>query len=144
MPTLCCRRSLLGSSLSLAAALMLGACSIGADSGPLGAGVNMPAVGVTPQAFGFSVQARDFTFQQVYSPLSGDSLGVGLSVAGYGGGSALLEILDSTDAVVFSQQVSQSVAQGQTTVGGVSPYRVRLQFTHFTGVFALGVGQVTH
>jgi hypothetical protein len=137
MPTPRCRRSLIGSSLFLAAALALGACD--ADTGPVLVGVNTPAVGATPQGFGFSVQARDFTFQQVYSAPSADSLSVGLSVAGYGGGSALIEILDNTDAVIFSQEVTQGIAQGLTTVRGVSPYRVRLQFTHFTAAFALGV-----
>jgi hypothetical protein len=46
--------------------------------------------------------------------------------------------------VILSRQVAQNLAQGQTTVGGTPPYRVRLEFAHFTGTFALGVGQAAH
>jgi hypothetical protein len=134
---------LLLAAAALAAALV--ACNLETSTGPIGAGVNTPSVGVTTQGLGFAVQARDFTFQQVYSaPAEGDSLGVGLSVAGYGGGTVLLEIVDHAGTAILSQQVAHNIAQGQNTVGGTPPYRVRLEFAHFTGAFALGIGPVAH
>jgi hypothetical protein len=102
---------------------------------------NTPVVGVTAQGVGFSVRASDFSFEETYAaPTEGDSLVVGLAVLGYGGGTALLEITDSTGAMLHQQTVSQSIAQGQTTTGGTPPYQVHLRFSGFTGTFVLGVG----
>jgi len=102
---------------------------------------NKPVVGIAPQALAFSVVARGFSFEEYYpNPTQGDSLAVGLAVSGYAGGSALIEIFDSTGAARLHQTVTQSIAQGQTTVRGLPPYRVHLLFAGFTGVFALGVG----
>jgi hypothetical protein len=134
------RRARFPIALAVALGVGLAACreSTVDDSNQMA--TNTPAVGLTPQALGFSVVAQGFSFEQTYtSPTQGDSLAVGLAVTGYAGGSALIEIYDSTGARRLQQTVTQSIAQGQTTVHGSLPYSVHLLFTGFTGVFVLGV-----
>ncbi len=122
--------------LVLASSLAVGAC---ADTTAAGM-TNVPDVGVTSQSLGFSVQASHFSFEETYaSPTLGDSLVVGLAVLNYGGGTALVEVMDSSGTALARQIVTQSVAQGQTTIHGRPPYTVHLLFTEFTGTFALGV-----
>jgi hypothetical protein len=127
-------------ALAMALGCALAACRESTVSDPNGTATNTPAVGITPQALGFSVLARGFSFEETYaSPTQGDSLAVGLAVTGYAGGSALIEIFDSTGTRQFQQAVAQSIAQGQTTVRGSPPYRVHVLFVGFTGMLALGV-----
>ncbi len=125
--------------LLLAFGAALTGCTSVTDSGSTTT-ANVPAIGQTAQAFGFSVLAQDFTFEDRYaSPTQGDSVVVGLAVFGQVGGSALVEVADSTGTTLWQRTVTQSVAQGQTTVHGTPPYTVHLRFTGFSGVFALGV-----
>jgi hypothetical protein len=131
-----CLGVVLGLSLAVAA------CSD--TTGPGGQATNVPAVGVTPQSFGFAVQASNFTFEDTYaSPTQGDSLVVGLAVLGYQRGSALIEVRDSGGTAIDQRTVTQSIAQGQTTIHGTPPYTVHLLFTQFTGTFTLGVAAPT-
>ncbi len=128
----------IGLALAIAAALA-GCTSVTGDDGTVTT-ANSPAIGQTAQALGFSVLAQNFTFEDRYtSPTQGDSVVVGLAVVGQVGGSALIELSDSTGATLWQRTVTQSVAQGQTTVHGAPPYTVHLRFTGFSGVFALGV-----
>lgn len=132
-------RWLIGLAMALVAAQATCRESTGDDFN--GTETNTPVVGIAPQALAFSVVAQGFSFEANYpNPRQGDSLAVGLAVSGYAGGSALIEIFDSSGAKRLQQTVTQSLAQGQTTVRGSPPYRVHLLFVGFTGVFALGVG----
>jgi hypothetical protein len=128
-------------ALAMALGAALAACREPTGNALAATETNQPVVGITPRALAFSVVAQGFSFEETYaSPTQGDSLAVGLAVSGYAGGSALIEIFDSTGARRFEQAVSRSLAQGQTTVRGSPPYRVHLVFAGFTGVVALGVG----
>jgi hypothetical protein len=130
-------RSTLASALLVATA---GCVSLGEpNTGPNM--VNTPVVGAAGQGVGFQVVARNFTFDQTYAgPAVGDSLGVGLYVSSYGGGSALIEIVDSTATKQLQLPVSGNVIQAQSTVHGVPPYTLHVQFSNFSGVLVLGVG----
>ena len=104
---------------------------------------NIPIVAASGDGVGFTVVARDFTFDQSYAgPAQGDSVAVGLVVASYGGGSAQVEITDAAGVKQLQLPVTYNViqAQGQSMVRGTPPYTLHLQFTHFTGTFVLGVG----
>ncbi len=121
------------------AAAVAGCTAVTGEDGRSSA-TNLPAIGVTDQSLGFSVLARDFTFEDHYaSPTRGDSLVVGLAVTGDVGGSVLIEVTDSTGAMSWQRTVTQGVAQGQTTIHGTPPYTVHLRFTAFSGSFALAV-----
>lgn len=133
-----------GGVTALALSLSLGGCTSVTGTEYGGATPNLPSIGVTPQGVGFSVVARNFSYEDTYAaPTVGDSLVVGLSVLNYGGGSVLVEVTDSTGATKLQQTVQQNLAQGQTTIAGTPPYAVHILFTGFTGTFALGVAAST-
>jgi hypothetical protein len=101
------------------------------------AGTNTPSVDVGTQSFGFAVLARRFTFDREYAtvmPTSNARLSV--AIAQYGGGSALLEVRDATNSVVFSRQFTGNVAENAGVVQGTPPLRVRVSFSGFSGSFA--------
>ena len=126
-----------------AAALLLATACVSLDDNTTGPGsVNTPVVGAAGQGVSFTVSARGFTFDQTYQgPAAGDSIAVGLVVSGYGGGSALVEIVDGNTAKQLSLPVTGNLVQGQSTeVHGTPPYQLHVKFTNFTGVFVLGVG----
>lgn len=125
---------------AVAGAALAGGCVSLTDEG-VGGPENVPVVGVTSRSLGFTVQGRGFNFEQHYaSPTVGDSLAVGLTVVGYAGGTALIEVADSTGTLQLQQTVSQSIVQGTATVHGTPPYVVHLVFTNFSGTFSLGIG----
>lgn len=128
------------SVLASALLLALAAC-VSLDDSTGTATVNTPVIGAAGNGVAFQVTARDFTFDQRYAgPTTGDSLSVGLVVSAYGGGSALIEIVDSNAVKQLQVPVSGNVVQGQATVHGVPPYTLHVQFANFTGVLVLGVG----
>jgi len=130
--------------LALGFGLAIAACTDLMTTGVQGGAMNIPAVGITSESFGFAVQASNFSFEDTYaSPTQGDSLAVGLAVVGYLGGSALIEVRDSGGTAIDQQTVTQGIAQGKTTIHGTPPYTVHLLFTQFTGTFTLGVNAQT-
>lgn len=136
--------ALIPRALALAVAVAVAACSSETVVAPESQQFNAPAVGVTGQGLGFTVQASGFTFDGSYqSPTQGDSLAVGLTVTGYRGGSARLEIRDGSGATRYTLLITQGLAQGQVTVRGTPPYTVRLTFSSFSGQFALGVAAIS-
>ena len=133
-------RTPLHATLSALLVLALGGCDDADPQAILSTASNLPAVGARAEGLGFTVVARDFGFDQTYaSPTQGDTLDVGLAVTNFGGGAAILEITDAGGAVRHAQTITSNLAQGQAAVAGTPPYRVRLRFTAFTGVFVLGV-----
>jgi len=130
----------LGSAAILAGAL--GGCFTPTGDA-LGGPANSPVVAASGAGVGFTVAARDFTFDHSYAgPTRGDSVAVGLVVTNYTGGSALVEIVDANQVAQLQVPVSSNIvqAQGQAMVHGPAPYTVHVQFAHFTGVLVLGVG----
>ncbi|HXY68848.1 MAG TPA: hypothetical protein VEH62_05330 [Gemmatimonadales bacterium] len=135
-----CRTSVTRHFLVVAAASLAASCVSLTDDHGGSATVNVPVVGQTAQALGFSVQARGFSFEQRYgSPTQGDSLALGLAVVGYTGGSALIEVTDSSGTMRLQQTVTTSLAQGSTVIHGRPPYQVHLLFDAFSGAFTLAV-----
>jgi hypothetical protein len=130
----------------LAALALLVGCEVATSTDPskdpgLLPGVNTPAVGVTPTGFGFAVQARDFTYDQTYGPtVQQATIGVGISVANYTHGMALIEVRDAAGTLVFAQRISGNVAQGNTTASGTAPFTIHVAFDRFSGLVAIGVG----
>ncbi len=103
---------------------------------------NVPIVAVTSSSVAFTVSAANFSFDQTYfGPARADSVAVGLVVSGYTGGSARIEIVDSSGVKQLEMPVATNVveAQGASIVRGIAPFKVHLQFTGFSGVFVLGV-----
>lgn len=134
----------LGSTLPVAIVL---AGALAGCVNPTGEGVgsssNTPIVAASGGGVGFTVFAREFTFDQSYpGPTQGDSVALGLVVSNYTGGSAQVEILDANGVKQLQLPVTNNVvqAQGQSTVRGTPPYSLHVQFTRFTGTFVLGVG----
>jgi len=104
---------------------------------------NAPTVAASSDGLAFTVSGYDFTFDRTYpGPTRGDSVPIGIQVSGYAGGSATVELIDSSGATQLHLPVTGNVAEGQglSTVHGMAPYTVHLQFSHFSGVFVLGVG----
>ena len=104
---------------------------------------NVPVVAATGNGVAFTVSAYQFTFDASYGGIrQADSMAVGLVVSGYGGGSAQIEIVDSSGVQQLQVPVTQNVveATGQSMVHGTPPFTVHVQFTGFSGVFVLGVG----
>jgi len=109
----------------------------------LGRATNTPVIANSTGGLGFTVVARDFTFDQTYAgPAQGDSVSLGLVVSSYAGGTAQIEIIDADAVTQLQLPVTGNViqAQGQATVHGRPPYTLHVQFTHFSGAFVLGVG----
>lgn len=119
---------------------------IAADmSGPTASGANVPVVGMSDGQFGFAVTARDWTYDQSYSPnLSGGTLQIGLVVEGYTTGTGTLAVTDATDASVFAQNLAGNVAEGnRVTVHGTPPFRVHVATSHYTGTISVGIAPAT-
>jgi hypothetical protein len=128
--------------LAVVLAVVLAACFSPTGERPQ-TSTNIPIVAASGGGVGFTVVARDFTFDQSYAgPAQGDTVAVGLVVASYGGGSAQIEIIDANGVKQLQLPVTNNViqAQGQSTVRGTPPYTLHVQFTRFTGTFVLGVG----
>jgi hypothetical protein len=123
-------------------AVALAGCFTPTENG-IGNSSNTPIVATSGGGLGFTVVARDFTFDRTYAgPTQGDSVSIGLVVSSYAGGSAQIEIIDATTVRQLQLPVTGNViqAQGQATVHGTPPYTLHVQFTHFSGAFVLGVG----
>ncbi|HTT68597.1 MAG TPA: hypothetical protein VMF70_11250 [Gemmatimonadales bacterium] len=104
---------------------------------------NVPVLATATDGLAFTVSANDFTFDQSYvCPARGDSVNVSLVVSSYAGGSALIEISDSSGVKLVQLPVTQNIvaAQGRSSVLGTPPFTVHLQFTRFHGLLVLGVG----
>jgi hypothetical protein len=134
----------MGSGLPLAIVLAGGLTGCFTPTGDgMGTSPNIPIVAASSGGVGFTVVARDFTFDQTYAgPAQGDSVAIGLVVTGYAAGSAQVEIIDANGVKQLQLPVTYNVvqAQGQSTVRGTPPYTLHVQFTRFTGTFVLGVG----
>jgi hypothetical protein len=131
--------------LPLLFAVALTGCIVDASVAPglLGGTVsdNAPIVGVSSDGLGYSVSARNYSTTSVYGPmLKSTSVGVAVSVIGFGGGSAIVEVRDATGAVAFAQTITSNLAQANSVVRGAPPFNVKLTFSRFSGTFSLGVG----
>ena len=102
---------------------------------------NIPAVGFNPGQFSFAVTARNWTFDNTYSPNFGaGTLNVGMAITGYSGGDGLVTMTDADNAVVFNQTLAGNVANGTNiTVSGKAPFKVRIVANNYTGIVSLGV-----
>jgi len=127
------------------AALVLAGCIVDIASPNFGDGTthggtsstNVPSVDVGTQSFGFAVLAHRFTFDREYATvMQSSNARLSIAIAQYGGGSALLEVRDATNAVVFSRQFTGNVAENAGVVQGTPPLRVRVSFSGFSGSFA--------
>ena len=131
--------------LPLLLALVVNGCIIDASVAPglLGGTVsyNAPIVGVSSDGLGYSVSARNYSTSAHYGPLlKTTSVAVAVSVIGFGGGSAVVEIRDAPGALVYAQTVTSNLAQANSIVRGTPPFNVNLTFARFSGTFSLGVG----
>ncbi|MEM8558070.1 MAG: hypothetical protein AAGG50_09635 [Bacteroidota bacterium] len=98
-----------------------------------------PAVGNATDNFGFAVTAADFAFEQDYAlTFTGDATQVGLSVVGYTGGTASLELLADDGTVLYARNLAQNLAEGTQTVTG-RPARAVLRFEDYSGIVSIGV-----
>lgn len=106
---------------------------------------NMPVAGMDAGGFGFAVTARDWTYDQSYSPdLSGGTLQVGLVIAGYTRGTGLLSVTDASGASIFSQNLAGNLAAGNNTaIQGTAPFHVRVTTTGYSGIISLGINAGT-
>jgi hypothetical protein len=131
-------------ALSLCA-VMLNGCIVDASVAPglLGGSSsdNAPIVGVSSDGLGYSVSARSYSATAHYGPmLKTPSVAIAVSVIGFGGGSAFVEIRDANGSLAFTQTVTTNIAQANTVVRGAPPFSVTLTFSRFSGTFSLGVG----
>ena len=142
-------RSLRQIGLSLACSLLLisglSQCADANAPGTRDEFVNMPVAGMDKGGFGFAVTARDWTFDQSYSPdLSGGTLQVGLVIAGYTHGTGLLSVTDASGSSIFSQSLAGNLATGNNTViHGTAPFHVRVTTTGYSGIISLGINAGT-
>ena len=115
-------------------------CSEIVDFGD-GSGENTPTFGFNPGQFAFAVTARNWTFDNTYSPsLGGGTLNVGMAITGYSGGDGLVTITDADNVVVFNQTLAGNVANGTNiTVSGKAEFKVRIVANDYTGIVSLGV-----
>jgi hypothetical protein len=125
-------------ALACAAAVAAAAC---ADKSPWGLGTNVPAAGATAEGVGFSVLAENYTADLNYiGPTVGDSVSVGLAVAGVRQGNVVIQVTDSLGTLLWQQLVVADTARGQTYLHGKPPYHLRMEFLGFSGVLSIGVG----
>ena len=133
----------LGSSVACLLFLILGLsqCTDSSAPGTRDEFFNMPVAGMDKGGFGFAVTARDWTFDQSYSPdLSAGTLQIGLVIAGYTHGTGLLSVTDATGASIFSQSLAGNLAAGNNTViHGTAPFHVRVTTTGYSGIVSLGI-----
>ena len=119
---------------------------VGSDSvSPTDAATNIPAVGMSDGGFGFAVTARNWTYDQSYTPdLSGGTLQVGLVIAGYTQGTGQLSVTDAAGTSIYSQNLAGNVAAGNNTViHGTAPFHVRVTTTGYSGIISLGINTST-
>jgi hypothetical protein len=101
---------------------------------------NLVAVGNEPNAFAFTVQARDFTIEQTYSlAFRSDTTTIGLAVVGYSGGHATLELLDEEGVPIYTRSLAANIAEGTAELSLGHPVRAQLRFAAYTGLVAIGV-----
>jgi len=125
-------------ALACAATLTAAGC---ADKSPWGLGTNVPAAVATAEGIGFSVLAENYTADLNYiGPTGGDSVSVGLAVAGVRQGNVVIDVTDSLGTLLWQQLVTADTAVGQTYLHGRPPYHLRMEFLGFTGVLSIGVG----
>lgn len=122
-------------SRSVLALAVLAACSDTLDFA-----TNFPAVALNPGQFGFAITARDWTFDQTYSPaLASGTLQVGMGVV-YSDGAGSVTITDADNVVVLNQTLATNIASGtNVTVSGRAPFTVRVVASHYTGVVSIAV-----
>ncbi|NOY05540.1 MAG: hypothetical protein GXO82_02720 [Chlorobi bacterium] len=102
--------------------------------------LNTPAVGNTPNSFGYSLNANAFTVEDFYTlSFSSDSLSIGITVTGYVSGEGMVEILGEADSVIYSMSLNRNIALGETTLHGLTPQRVHLVFNKYSGSVAVAV-----
>ena len=131
--------------LPLLLALFLDGCIVDASVAPglLGGTVsnNAPIVGVSSDGLGYSVSARNYSTTSHYGPmLKTTSVAVAVSVIGFGGGSAVVEVRDANGSLAFAQTITSNLAQANSVARGTPPFSVTLTFSRFSGTFSLGVG----
>ena len=125
--------------------LVLSRCVGGDVVGTRDEGINTPAVGMSAGGFGFAVTARNWTYDQSYTPdLSGGTLQVGLVIAGYTQGTGQLSVTDAAGTSIYSQNLAGNVAAGNNTViHGTAPFHVRVTTTCDSGTGSLGINTST-
>ena len=130
-------RAAAGSALLFAA---VAGCSEIIDFGD-GSVENVPSFGLNPGQFAFTVTARDWTYDNTFSPsLGAGTLNVGMAITGYSGGDGLVTITDADNVVVFNQTLAGNVANGTNiAVSGRAEFKVRIVANDYTGIVSLGV-----
>ena len=133
-------RTATGSALLFAA---VAGCSEIVEFGP-GSGGNIPDVEFNPGQFTFAVTARDWFYDNTFSPsLGGGTLNVGMGITGYSGGDGLVTITDADNAVVFNQTLAGNIANGTSiTVSGKAEFKVRIVANNYTGIVTLHVNAI--
>lgn len=102
---------------------------------------NSPAVSTSSSGFAFAVCGIDFVFDDEYATsLQTANLQLSVALSQYAGGTARVEVRDATNAVVFTQQFTQSLSQSLADVHGTAPFRVHMTFNSFNGQFAASLG----
>jgi len=102
--------------------------------------LNLPAVGNTPNSFGYSLNANLFTLEEFY-PLSfsSDSLSIGITVTGYASGEGVVEILGASDSILYSMPLNHNLAIGENTLQGVLPQRIHFVYNEYSGYVAVAI-----
>ena len=133
-------RAATGTALLFAA---VAGCSEIVDYGDV-SGENIPAFAFNPGQFTFAVTARDWTYDNTFSPsLGGGTLNVGMGITGYSGGDGLVTITDADNAVVFNQTLAGNIANGTSiTVSGRAEFKVRIVANDYTGIVTLHVNAI--
>jgi hypothetical protein len=123
-----------------AASRLLALTVFAACSDTLDFATNFPAVALDPGQFGFAITARDWTYDQTYSPaLASGTLQVGMGVV-YSDGTGSVTITDADNVVIFDQTLATNVASGTNVlVSGKAPFSVRVVASDYTGVISIGV-----
>ena len=102
---------------------------------------NVPSFEFDPGQFSFRVTARDWTYDNNFSPsLGAGTLNVGMAITGYSGGDGLVTITDADNVVVFNQTLAGNVANGtNVTVSGKAEFKVHIVANDYTGNVSLAV-----
>lgn len=124
----------------VAAAVSILACDPGSSTIIDTTGVNMPSVGNQPNAFAFAVLADGLTLDRTYQlTFTSDSSDVGLTVAGYVGGTGSLELRDATGATILTRALDSNIAEGSAGQRIGRPASARIRFTGYSGTVAIGI-----
>jgi hypothetical protein len=98
------------------------------------------AVGNAPNAFGFSVVARDLAFDRSYDlNFDSDALDVGVAVVGYDGGAASFQLIGEDGLPFYSRDLAGNIAEGTAQLTGHRPMRAVIAFVGFSGIVSLSV-----